>query len=264
MSNDDSFGQQAVDALGLNEGYDDDFDSSWDDTSDVDASRIGSGDVRCDIPGFYHFEIISADIDLSTSDPNDMTRQRSQSIDLAFRVLQQVPGQSPVGSVYRHHCLLSGRGGGAVEDWAKAATLNVLVGLGFMEVRDGKVVDRETGQTRPRFKVYVGKMKGMQCIGELRLNKSQNERYDDRVELVFGRGLHTVDDAKVAFVPKNHQALDAIGMGHVDCGDVETYHATMQRRQEAAGKRAARGKAPAASPAASNSAGSAADVDELL
>lgn len=203
-------------------------------TDDVDESAVGSA-IVVDQVGKYHLEIADAKNRFETMSDNGNPRR--PDILCTCRVLNTVKGQSPEGSVYYHQIQLGGKGGGAPEKWQKESTVNFLHGIGLLKKVDGKFIDPETGTTAINVKTLAKRLQGIQFIGHIKRNKSNDERYDDKFELLFGRGAFQVNDPAVANVPKNADALALIGGQH-------------QRPQQAT------------APAPSNN-GTAADYDDI-
>lgn len=179
------------------------------DTQGVDPSKVGSL-VMVDQPGKYHFQITAATEKWEThvvKDSGNGTVDVRPHILLTCTVCETVPGQSPAGSAYFHRLLLGGKGGAAIEDWAKNATMNFLVGIGIIKEHKANgttyFIDPETNQTAINIPTLANRLRGLQFIGNIKLNKSDDERYDDRYELPFGQGVFQVNDPRVANVPKN-------------------------------------------------------------
>jgi hypothetical protein len=191
------------------------FDSF--DTEGVDESRVGNRRT-VDKAGKYHFEI--ADTRERPEAVTEDGKERWPGISLSCVVLETVPGQCPAGTYYYQQLRLAGKGGGPIEDWAKEATINFLVGVGLLKrvEKDGvtRFVDPETKSTRINVKTLASRLKGMQFIGDIKLQ--QSEQYGDSCELPFGRGAYQVDDPSVADVPKNADALALIGKSSAASG----------------------------------------------
>ncbi len=183
-------------------GFDD-----WD-SGDVDQSKIGSGRREVDKVGKYHFEISEVTARPLPYATDDMSKHRRPDIGLTCTVLQTAPNQSPAGAIYYHSLVMGGKGPGApIEQWAKEATMNFLAGVGILQNRNGVWIDPETGTTRINSKTLVPRLKAVrQFVGNIRLNKSDDPKYPDKFELMFGRGAYPVDAPEVADVPKNEEA----------------------------------------------------------
>jgi hypothetical protein len=190
----------------------------------VDASKIGSGDIEVDKVGWYHVSLEAINKP-EKCDPNDMTKQRKPHVLIICRVLESVAGQSPKGAVYRHNLVVGGKGGGMPETYDKEMTLNVMTGLGICVVKDDKVIDPDgkvsaDGQHVMNLKTFANRINGLkQAVLHLQLNKSKDEQYPDRIQLIYGRGAFRVDAEEVAHVPKNVEALKAAGFADVSAGE---------------------------------------------
>lgn len=182
------------------------------DTQDVDASKVGSL-VIVDQPGKYHFQITSAVEKWETVNPNT-GRDARPHIRLTCHVVHSTPGQSPAGTVYFHRLNFGGKGGGPVEDWARNASLNFLVGVGIIKEvkKDGNTyfIDPETNSTAINVPTLAGRLKNLQFIGKIEENKQDG--YDTTYELRFGQGAFQVTDPRVANVPKNLSMIPGAGV----------------------------------------------------
>jgi len=193
-----------------------DFDSDG-----VDTTKV-SNETRFDLdkPGKYHFAIQASEKLAVVNESNG--EQTSPHISLTLNVIHTVEGQSPEGSVLFANLWLAGKGGAPREEWQTTQTMNLLMGLGLVVEKDGKLVDPETGTTKLNWRTWVKRLDGMQCIGDVKMSKPDANRLDPRTqkpyparpELPFGRGLYQVDDPKVKAVPKNVAALATIGKSH--------------------------------------------------
>lgn len=216
-------------------------DASYDGFDDwssdgVDGSKVGSGRVEVDRPGFYHFAI------KATAKPSpynsgkdgqpDYEKPRRPSILLECVTLHSAPGQSQAGAVLFHELTMGGKGQGApIEAWAKEQTLNFLVGVGICQTRGGEVIDPETGTTRLNTSTLVNRLNDLQFIGHVKIEKggprkdaSGNQMidkngnpsfYDDSIGFPFGRGAFSIDDPRVSHVPKDVESLRKIGKEHL-------------------------------------------------
>lgn len=202
----------------------------------VDGSKVGSGRVEVDKPGYYHFSI------KATAKPSpynngrdgqpDYEKPRRPSILLECVVLDSVANLSPAGAVLYHELIMGGKGPGApIEAWAKEQTLNFLVGVGICQTRGGEVIDPETGTTRLNSGTLVKRLDGLQFIGHVKVEKGGPKKdasgnqmadkngsplfYDDSIGFPFGRGAFAIDDPRVSHVPKDVESLRAIGKEHL-------------------------------------------------
>jgi hypothetical protein len=196
-----------------NQGFDDI------DTSGVDGSEVGSGERDVDKVGSYHFAIQAIPKPgryKVINGQEDYTKPVAPHILCLCRVLESVPGQSPKGAVYVHRLPMAGVGGEPMKEAAKESMLNFLVGLGVLQTLNGVVIDPRTGTTKLQVSTFVERINAVkQIIGVLKLRKSNDPQYADRIELVYGRGAFRVDSPSVRDVPKNAAALAEIGMSHV-------------------------------------------------
>lgn len=179
------------------------------DVGDVDSSKIGSH-INVDKPGKYHFQI--SGVRPRPERVSERGDPRRPDILITCDVLESVPGQSGKGAIYFHSLAVGGKGGAAPEDWVKESFSNFLCGIGVLVIRDGVVIDPETGGPQVNMKTICQRIQAtQQFIGDIKLNKSDDPKYSDKYELTFGRGAFQVDDPAVASVPKNAAALKLIG-----------------------------------------------------
>jgi len=191
------------------------------DTSGVDSSNIGSGRLKVDKPGFYHFSL-SAEPRPMPYEKGDMSKQRKPDILLTCEVLHSTPGQSPAGSVHFHNLILMGKGGGPVDKWDRDKTLNFLVGIGVLKVVGQDVIDPETGTTRVNSKTLAARINAVkQFCGKLEMGSAGDKKdgagnvigkYEARIEFPWGRGAFPVTSPDVSHVPKNLEAIKAAGI----------------------------------------------------
>lgn len=178
------------------------------DTEGVDPDQINNR-ATVDKTGKYHFEIASAKERFGNV--NDKGNLQFPNILCTCHVLQSVPGQSPEGSLYYHEVILGGKGGGRPDEWAIKATTAFLTGVGILKAVDGKFLDPETNSTKINIKTLATRLKGLQFIGDIKREKSNDPNYDDKYKLSWGRGAYQVDDPFVSAVPMNRDALAMIG-----------------------------------------------------
>lgn len=180
-------------------------------TDDIDPNKVGST-IAVDLPGKYHFEISKVREEFDTQD--DKGNLRAPSVTIYCTVLHSTPGQSPAGTVYFQHLTVGGKGGGAPEKWMREAAVAFLAGIGLLKEVDGKFIDPATNSPR----VDIGSLKtrliNWQFIGWIKINKSKDPQYPDKIELPFGRGAFAIDDEQVRNVPKDLNALKLIGKEH--------------------------------------------------
>lgn len=187
----------------------DDFD-----TEGVDASKIGSGRVHVDKPGYYHLCIEQATARPDRHDPKDMSKSRKPDILLTCVVQCGAPDQCAAGAVYFHNLVLGGKGlGAAIDEHDRNMTLNFLVGVGVLKNVDGRVIDPETGGPKLNTQTIATRLQGRHFIANLKINKGREksdgsgEKYEDRIGLSYGTGAFQVNDPQVAHVQKNADAL---------------------------------------------------------
>lgn len=207
-------------------GYDQQAASDWGDqvsdasaeglfemsTADVDETKIGSK-VTVDKAGKYHFDIVDAKNDFEIMKQNG--DERSPCVLVTMEVVATSPNQSPVGSIHWHRVDVAGKGGGPLEDWQLSSSVNFLYGIGLLrkEVVQGpsgeevKFIDPATGKVNIDVKTLAERIKGLQCIGDIKKETDRSGRYDDRYVFPFGRGCFRVDDPAVADVTKNPDSL---------------------------------------------------------
>lgn len=178
------------------------------DAEAVDANELASR-LHVDLPGKYHLEIAGAKNKFETTD--DKGGLTYPHILIPCVVLQSVQGQSPAAAVHYHRVHVAGKGGGPMEDWQIKSTLCFLQGVGLLKNQGGKVIDPATGTTQIKLSTVAERLEHMQFIGDLRIEKSDNPQYKDRIAFSFGRGAFPIDAAEVRSVPKNLDALKLIG-----------------------------------------------------
>lgn len=191
------------------------------DAAGVDASSIGSGRLKVDKPGFYHFSI-HAEARPMPYEKGDMSKQRKPDILLTCEVLHSTAGQSHAGSVHFHNLILMGKGGGPIEKWDRDKTLNFLVGIGVLKVVGGDVIDPETNSTRVNSRTLTSRINAVkQFCGKLEMGKANDRKnaagevvgqYEARIEFPWGRGAFPVTSPDVSHVPKNLEAIKAAGI----------------------------------------------------
>lgn len=239
---------------------DDDFPEM--DLGDVDGTKIGST-IHVDRPGKYHFEITEVRPRLQRNTDNGHPRR--PDILVVCSVLESVPGQSGKGAIYYHSLVIDGKGGGGMEEWAREAFSNFLCGLGVLVLKDGKVIDPTTGTTAVHLKTLSQRIRDVgQFIGEIKVNKSDDPKYSDKYELIFGRGVFQVDDPAVSGVPKNAAALKLIGKESAAAGATAgTSEADPKSQAKGTGKKNGNAAPAAVAPAAPVAAHAAVDMDDL-
>lgn len=189
----------------VNESGFDDFDAG-----DVDADDVGSGRVEVTNAGFYHFELDAKSKPECYRD-NDMNKPCCPHILVTCTVLESNEHASS-GAVHFHQVILGGKGGGPIETNAKRSTLNFLVGCGILKKAGDLIIDPETNSPKINSATLEKRLKGIQIIGKLEMDKPQpGSQYGPRPRFNFGRGAFQVDDPAVAHVKKNLDALKAIG-----------------------------------------------------
>jgi hypothetical protein len=191
------------------------------DVAGVDAQNIGSGRLKVDKAGFYHFSI-HAEARPMPYEKGDMSKQRKPDILITCEVLHSTPGQSPAGSAHFHNLIMGGKGGGPTEKWDRDKSLNFLVGIGVLKVVGGDVIDPETNSTKVNSKTLTARINAVkQFCGKLEMGKAGDKKdasgnvvgqYEARIEFPWGRGAFPVTSPDVAHVPKNLEAIKAAGI----------------------------------------------------
>ncbi len=222
----DDWGREAVEDSATAGGWEstatfDDFDAG-----DVDSSNIGSGAIKVDRPGSYHFEITSAKARPKPYHEDDMSKSRKPDISLAMKVLLSVKDQSPEGAVHYHQLIMGKNGGGPPEKADKESTLNFLVGIGILQINSaGLVIDPETGTTKLNSGTLEQRLQGRQFIGHIELSKGGPKKdkitgipevdadgrpvyWPDKLGFNYGRGAFRLDDPKVKHVPRKATPKD--------------------------------------------------------
>lgn len=192
------------------------------DISDVDGSKAGSGRLKVDLPGFYHFGKIKAIARPKPYNDDNMSKTRKPDILLECEVMCDVKGQSPVGSVFFQNIVLGGKGGGPVDKWDKERSTNFLVGVGILQSKGEDVIDPETGTTKVKASTLAARLEKLgHFCGKVELGKPSEKKdvgtgkvsyYPARLELPWGRGAYPVTSRDVAHVPKNLEAIKASGI----------------------------------------------------
>ena len=185
------------------------------DVGGADGAKIGSGKLKVDKKGPYHFAI-HAEAKPKPYEDSDMSKQRKPSILVKHTVLRAANGV-PEGAIHYHDLVLGGKGGGPVADFDRDKTLNYLVGIGVLKNDGGKIIDPETGTTKIKTSTLVERINKVgQIIGVIHYspaNKGQDGReYPEKYEFNFGRGAYQVTAKEVQHVPCNEDALKAAGI----------------------------------------------------
>ena len=236
------------------DSFDDDFPEV--DVEGVDSEKISSH-VNVDKTGKYHFDIVDVRPRLERN--TDRGGQRRQDILVTCEVLESVPGQSPRGSLYFHSIPLSSKGGAVIDDWGRERLSAFLVGIGILRKGEGtSVIDPETGTTAVNARTIPDRIRAVaQFVGHIKLVKSDDDRYPDKFELDRGRGAFAVDDPAVLDVPKNANALKAIGK------ESAAPPTTGKSAARGTGKKTGKASAEESSPAATAVASPNSSADEF-
>lgn len=188
------------------------------DVSGVKTSDVSNRALMIDKAGLYHLSMeCEARFDKYKKDKNgspDMTKPTWPGINIRLTTLATSPGHSPVGSVMFHEVKLSGKGGGAIEDWARKQTNAFLLGVGILKPGPGDtVIDPETGTTTVKSSTILARLKAIgQIVGKVELSKPTDAFPEPKPEFGWGKGAYPVTSPLVAHVPKNLEALKAAGI----------------------------------------------------
>lgn len=190
------------------------------DAQAVDASKVGSR-VHIEKVGKYHVELVDAKNDFETR--TNKGDEKSPCVLVTCEVQASEKDLSPPGSMYWHRIDVGGKGGGPLEDWQLSSSVNFLYGVGLLkkvvvQQDDGmgtiedvvKFIDPATGTTKIEVHTLAERLKGLQAVFDMKLNKSKDPKYDDKIELVFGRGAFRVDDPMVSGLPWLHKDALAV------------------------------------------------------
>lgn len=212
----------------------DDFDNGFDspdytfddmDVSGVDASKVGSGNLKVDKKGWYLFRL-EATAKPKPYHDDDMSKKRAPSVGLVMHVEASENG-TPAGAIFFHDLVLGGYGGGPPADWQRDQTLNFLVGVGVL-LKDGeRIIDPETGATKIKTSTLATRLNGLRVFGKVELSPARPKKeqgkevldkdgnvvmYPERLEFPFGRGVFAVNMKEVAHHKWADQALAAAGI----------------------------------------------------
>lgn len=189
------------------------------DGSGVGQGDLGSGGEQVNKDGTYHLECTDVKEELDTL--NNQGKPKSPCIVFHLQVQESVKGQSPAGSRHFHRIYVAGSGGGPLSDGARNSAFRFGLGLGLLEEIeiDGRPNIKVKGANNTRIPLSVWhKAKGMQLVAKIEQETKEAEDEQgnkkrvkgDRWQIPFGR-VYQVDDPYVSEVPKNKEALAAIG-----------------------------------------------------
>jgi len=200
-----------------------------------DSSETTEDDVRADgfldLEGMYHFEIVKVTLHLGLLD--DDGKENTPHIDVLMRVLQSVPGQSPAGSMLTHKIYVASKGGLPAKKGSIDSMYRFAIGIGLMKwhvCQDGvkRIVLAKTLSTKIPVTAWRDAV-GLQTIAKVTKEKSNQQaqpanqqgqtagegeepvRRYDRFQIQMGRCFRP-DDPDYAHVPKNFEAMKAIGL----------------------------------------------------
>lgn len=211
MSDNNGFDPSGFDSGG------DDYQFEDMDNSGVDGSQVGSGTLKVDHPGFYHFRI-EAIPKPSPFAKGDMMKKLKPHILLCLEVLHSAPRQSPAGSMFYHQLILGGEGGGAMSIYDKERTNNFLVGLGILIVKGTDIIDPETGTVNTRSSTLAKRLNAIkQFAGKIEMGKGYEHKatrkwIEGRLEFPWGHGAFPINSPTVAHIPKNLEAIKEAGI----------------------------------------------------
>lgn len=177
------------------------------DTEGMSGDEVDTSRDQVDKEGWYHFEIADVVNELDTL--TDSGKEKTPCVRFDLLVLETVEGQSPAGSRHYHRIYLAGKGGGPPSEGAKKMALKFGLRLGLLkETEEGSIVTADSNKTR--FGVALWHLaKGKQIIAAIKCEKGTGG-FQDRYQIPFNE-IFMVDDARVAHVPKNKDALALIG-----------------------------------------------------
>lgn len=217
---DDLNGEFAPPAAGLSEDFC--FDSSS--TSEEDIKSEG----WVDIEGFYHFEVSKVELNLSLL--TEEGKEQTPHIKVYLKVLQSVPGQSPAGSMLSHSIYVGSKDGSPAKKGSIDSMYRFGIGIGLLKWSNinGKVVpvlasngstkipvsawkDAVTLQTIAKVTKEKGNRGGNQQPQQGQEAEPQGKQHADRFVIQMGR-CHRPDDPEYAHIPKNVEAMKALGM----------------------------------------------------
>lgn len=235
----DDWAQDAMNSFNPDNGFGADDGEFGFDTGGVDADDIdGSGRVHISHEGFYHLEL---DAVAKFAKQDDKGELASPHVLVIGENLLDANGEGR-GSIIMHRLYLASKGGGAPKPGTIKSTLNFLVGCGVLKKVDGKVIDPTTGTTKINTATLADRLRGMQIIGRITLEAFQEDEGKadarKRATFPFGRGAFKIDDPSVHHVPKNLEALKAIGKEHAMPGAELPKQPPVDQKREAVGSTA--------------------------
>lgn len=217
---DDLNGEFAPPAAGVSEDFC--FDSSSTTEEDIRS------DGFIDIEGFYHLEISKVELNLSLLTAEGA--EQTPHIKVYMKVLQSVPGQSPAGSILSHQIYVASKGGEPAKKGSIDSMYRFGIGIGLLKWSNvgGKVVPVLASNNSTKIPVSAWNTAvGLQTIAKVTKEKGNNrggsnqqqgqdgepqgKTYADRFVIQMGR-CHRPDDPEYSHVPKNVEAMKALGM----------------------------------------------------
>lgn len=169
-----------------------------------------------DIPGWYHFEVVSVKCDFS--DKTQQGKDQAPHVQFRFVVMQSKQNQSPAGRALSQRMNVGGYQGKPMHESVVKANLAFLETLGVLkwspnaEAPGGfELVDAETGSTDLDTNTFF-RCKGKHFIARVQKAKPYNkpgedeaQEHPDRYEIPFFR-IYSMEDPAVADQPRNEEA----------------------------------------------------------
>jgi hypothetical protein len=193
-----------------------------------DSSSTTEEDIKSDgfvdLEGTYHLEVYKVELNLSLL--TEEGKEQTPHIKVMMKVLQSVPGQSPAGSMFSHLIYVGASGGGPAKKGSIDSMYRFGIGIGLLKWHNvnGKVVPVLAKDLSTKIPVSAWKdAVGCQTLAKVTKEKNNNQSqgtdengqptktYRDRFVIQMGR-CHRPDDPDYAHVPKNVEAMQAIGL----------------------------------------------------
>lgn len=207
---DDLGGEFAPAPQGIDENFE--FDSSDIDEKELDTSGT------LDQEGWYHFEVTKVDLRLGLLGEDG--KENTPHINVTCRSLNSVRGQSPAGSILWHKIYIGAKGGGPAKQGSIDSMFRFGVGVGLLKWTkkqnpDGSekavLVLASTGSTKVPPAVWKT-IVGAQFVAQVQKEKpAEGSNYPPQFKIPRGKAYRP-DHPDVSHVPKNVEALEAIGI----------------------------------------------------